>query len=232
MARRFMRRRRKPVEWVRVATNDHTVPFKASLHYDGTVAQVVDYQNIIIGDAPYAVDSLVEERKTYVIDRIVGRVEAQLTGAWIGGTGPTYFFPGPVQFRYGFFVGETDENGVILDIDRWDLFTQAGNEVDWIYRDSLMLGINESPASSVAYSGATPANMAAWCMPDSTVSRAPWGLVDTRAKRRVGQMERLMFTCAIEKADTVMNYETNPANVTVFGNLRVLLHWTAGTNKR
>lgn len=231
MARRFFKRRRKPVEWVRTSSESgFTTPYHANLVFDGSTQQVVNYSNLIIGDEPYATQSLIEERKTYVIDRIVGRLNAQISGRWTVGPSPTYSVGGPLLFRWGIFVGETDEAGNIQDLDRWDLFTQGGEEVDWIHRDSYVIGNNYSVTSPPT--NEFPWNIAAWFQPDNTNLQAPWGMVDTRAKRRVGQMERLFIATAVTAADTQWNYSNYPSNLTIWSNLRCLLHWTAGTNKR
>ena len=204
MARRYnFRRRRKPVEWVRTSVENNVDTFHTSLFYDGTNSQVIDVSNIVIGDAPYVTDSLVEERKTFTIDRIVGHIRAVLNGQSAEGTGAA---AGPIRWRWGLFVGEVDESGNLLDLDRWDLFTTAGHEVDWIMRDDYILGQSLSPGSS-PYPSVTPFNQAAWQFPPiSSKHQAPWGIVDTKAKRHVGQEQRLFLQNAITKADNAFDY--------------------------
>lgn len=221
---------KRAVEWLRTV-EPHQVghPYHALNHctltVDGTVDQVFDCSNILLGDEPYVVQSLTEERKTYTIDRIVGRLEAQLVGTH-GGTGGTYTEPGPVVFKWGVFVSTVDDTGAPLELDHFDLFSHTGQEASWLHRDSYCLGLNASASNPGLSSGDSP-SMAAYCFPDSTTSRAPWGMVDITTKRHVAQQQRLFLMCAAEaKFDGNWNYTTAPAEVCVWTDLRCLGHWT------
>lgn len=233
MARRMFKRRRKPVEWVRTSNSGSLQAepkYKQSLFYDGTTAQVIDVQNLIIGDAPFVTDSLIEERKTYVIDRIVGRMQFAIGGG--GGVGPSAIdTPGPLRVAFGLFVGEVDQNGNILDLDRWDLFTTYGEEVDWIFRDTINLAPGPYYANR-PYPTCTRFNWPGWQFYPTNEYDFPTGIVDTRAKRRVGQEERLFLQTAIVSNDNAWDYGAGPATLDVWTDLRCLLHWSAGTNKR
>lgn len=242
MARRYFRRRRKPVEWVRTACATRAVGLHkptdngdfAILRYDGSNGQEVAVSNIIIGDDPFATTSLIEERKVYVLDRLVGRHHISLTGENRGAPIATFALPGPVELRVGVFVGEVDKTGSIQDLDRWDLFDYNSNEVDWMYRESMILGNNMSNVDSTGWpTSYTPQNMAGYMFDSTNATRAPWGMYDIKVKRKVGQMERLFWMYAMAGIDTQLDYSQNPANVTVWNDCRALLHWSAsGLNRR
>lgn len=232
------RYRRKPrVEWVRVNTSTQTTgtsdpaPF-FTINYDAAanpITAAVAQFPVIVGDQPLANSSLTEERKDYVIERIVGRFHWELqskcsSDGTITATAPPFFI------KWGFIVCNVHDNGLPLDTSL-NPFAIADNdfaEANWMSMETCVAGQNQAYGKregglvvAQKWFGLTfPANNQ-WGAVDRTK-------IDVASRRRVSENQRLYFVCAMQPtAPNELDYAGAKPGLTGYLDTRVLIKWAS-----
>lgn len=231
--RKFRRKRR--TQWVRVNPSHNSggnihgdlVPFSVLGPFTGPdpVARVLQATGIILGDGPLETTSLLEERKQYVIDRIVGRQHCELTRNQVEGSNSAPF---PIMYKCGFIVLDVQEDGPGTPEYIPDPFNQADwGDTNWLWTETMVLGQNA--AYGFTATGLTPPQAGfGFTFPVNN----QWGAVDRTkidvpVRRRVGRDQRLFFVQAMSPfAANEYSYSTLSETLISYLDVRVLINWT------
>lgn len=238
--RRFTRRRRKRTEWVKVQCATGNTNFQDAtpfyhLFYVGAnpVPHMVGQLPCIIGDGPGPSASMLEERKSYTIQRIVGRHHFELQGL-CSTDGSLISAPLPAMIRWGFCVFNVNENGNVEDTS-FDPFTlpatgttnQTFAEWPWLWVDTAVAGSNQAFGQWEGGALSLPQKWFGRTFPGNN----QWGAVDrtkidVASKRRIGENERLYFCVAyMPIAPQELDYASTKPSLTGYLDCRILISW-------
>lgn len=254
------KRRRRPVEWI--DTN-----FSSAPDYDGAFYGILPFMSItytasgaspyvpvinntplLIGDEPAFDLSLMEERKSYTIRRIVGDMHF-LWGAkrTVGGSVQQ---TNPAMVKWGFAVQNVppDDNNLVAGPERiWNPFNSSQadfTEMDWMHVRSEIYGANYE--ATVNASTGAPTNLA-----DNTFVNSATQIIDNeggkafpssrhhhvdlRVNRTVRRNQRLFVSAAVSGLSTdsnLYNWSATPHLLRVYADLRVLINWKSAFNRK
>lgn len=257
---RFLRkRRRRPVEWI--TTNYSSFPDSdgvrlgivplATIVYGGatqTAVPVINETPILVGDEPDVANTLTEERKSYTIRRIVGDIHMMWGRDATVGTGGAAGIQ-PIVAKWGFAVKNVppDVASLVPTGERvWNAFSDTARdftEMDWMSMKTEVYGANAQAYPDKSYIENALGTMdnlftvadvingkIGYVFPQSRAHH-----VDIKVNRTVRRNQRLFLNVALAPFcfdAAIYDWTKNPHKLVVYTDLRVLINWRAGYNRK
>lgn len=227
-------------EWVKVhasggVSGQDIVPYYINYTGANPCPHMVGQFQVVLGDEPSDSATLMEERKTYTIDRLVGRVHIE-NCAHFNTDGSLINAPLPYMVRYGFIVQDVQDNGNPTDtlFDPFSPATLGGGkthyfaEENWLWCETMLMGNNAVYGGWEGGGLSLPQKWSGLSFPANN----QWGAVDrtkidVKTKRRVGQGQRLFFIFAAAPiAPQELDYAGSKPMLTAHLDVRCLMHWS------